>query len=66
MPDFWRETTPASGKVRRCNWCGESIPTGERHVYVATTDEGGDFVAFRMHTECREAMDHKRGSTEER
>lgn len=78
MAEFCRETKPVSPRERRCEWCYEAIPAGERHVYMATQDEDRNFVAFRLHSECREAMDQlepgdcwfpgdqKRGSTDER
>ena len=46
---FWR----VSRKDRRCEWCGQGIPKGERHYnYLGMWD--GEWQNWRMHEECHE------------
>lgn len=52
--DFNSNTAPVARKVHRCEWCGEPIPIGEKHVKFSGKWEG-DFQSWRMHPECYEA-----------
>lgn len=54
---FFRKSEPVSKRDRGCQWCGELIPAGERHAYVAGVCYDGDFGAYRMHSECQAAAE---------
>jgi hypothetical protein len=77
MSDFGEMKTVTGIKDYRCEWCGETIPTGERHDHYVGKWEG-EFQNWRMHVECYEATlsddlqdgfspyEYKRGSQEPR
>jgi len=46
---------PVGRKQYRCEWCGEIINTGEKHLYRSYIFEGR-FNSGRMHLECEFAM----------
>jgi len=51
MSEFDNMSYPVGRKAYRCEWCGQSILTGEKHVhYVGKWD--GEFQNWRMHLEC--------------
>src|ERR1035437_6389755 len=54
MSDFINTTTPYGRKDYHCEWCGEKIPKGERHVHFVGIWEG-DWQNWRMHDECHES-----------
>ena len=44
---------PRARKDYECNFCGEPIPKGTRHVMYTTTNiEGPGFEHWRLHGEC--------------
>ena len=47
---------PTARKPHKCEWCGEAIAVGEKHVKFVGTFEG-DFQSWRMHAECYSATD---------
>jgi hypothetical protein len=51
MSDFGEMKTVTGKKDYRCEWCGETIPTGERHEHYVGKWEG-EFQNWRMHVEC--------------
>lgn len=51
MSDFGSTTYPSARKAHRCEWCGEAIPVGLRHMYFAGKWEG-EWQNWRMHDEC--------------
>lgn len=52
--DFGDNTFPTARKTYRCEWCGELIKVGERHVKFSGKWEG-EFQNWRMHSECHSA-----------
>lgn len=51
MGEFGETTYPCGRKDHRCEWCGETIPTSEKHAhFVGMWD--GEFQDWRMHSEC--------------
>ena len=46
---------PTGRKDHQCEWCGENIPKGEKHMSRSYIFDG-DFIAGRMHLECETAM----------
>lgn len=56
MTDFGETTHPKAAKDHRCEWCGETILKGEKHVRFTGKWEG-EFQDWRMHYECHEATD---------
>ena len=59
---FHERSVKASRKIRRCDWCGESIKIGEPYESYRWRD-GSDGGNVYMHPECLEAM--RRTSREE-
>lgn len=55
MSDFANFTWPIGRKDYRCEWCGQIIPKGEKHLHFAGIWEG-DWQNWRMHSECHEGM----------
>jgi len=53
MSDFFNYTYPIARKEHRCEWCGEPIPKGEKHIHGSGVWEG-DWQNWRMHNECHE------------
>lgn len=53
---------PKGRKDYHCEWCGQLIPKGEKHLYRSYIFDG-DFNSGRMHLECEKAM-HKTPSQE--
>ena len=51
MSDFYNTTTPTGRKDYRCEWCGQGIPKGEKHVHFVGIWEG-EWQNWRMHNEC--------------
>ena len=49
--DFSNYTHPVARKIHRCEWCGQIIPVGEKHVHHRGVWDGG-FQDWRMHNEC--------------
>jgi hypothetical protein len=54
MSEFGSPTYPVARKEYRCEWCGEKIPRGQRHLKFTGMWEG-DFQNWRMHLECDDA-----------
>jgi hypothetical protein len=52
---FAPTTTPVAKKDHRCIWCGESIPTGEKH-HKQFGRFDGEIQTNRYHDECYGAM----------
>jgi hypothetical protein len=51
MSDFGGCSHPVGRKEYRCEWCGQKIPKGEKHVaYVGMWEN--EFQNWRMHDEC--------------
>jgi hypothetical protein len=78
MSDFGEMKAVTGKKDYRCEWCGETILTGERHDHYVGKWEG-EFQNWRMHVECYGAAalsddlqdgfspyEYKRGSQEPR
>ncbi len=53
MSDFYSSTFPIGRKDYRCEWCGETIPKGEKHMHFVGVWEG-EWQNYRMHDECTE------------
>lgn len=53
MTDFGNVSYPVGRKDYRCEWCGQWIPTGEKHAHFVCKWEG-DFQNWRMHLECHD------------
>ena len=51
MADFSNYTYPVARKNYRCEWCGQTIPKGEKHVHHKGVWES-EFQDWRMHQEC--------------
>ena len=51
MTDFGETIWPTAAKAHRCEWCGETIPKGEKHAHFAGKWDG-EFQDWRMHSEC--------------
>lgn len=51
MSDFENQREPVAAKDHRCEWCGETIPKGEKHIWFSGVWEG-DWQNWRMHIEC--------------
>lgn len=75
---YFGDTTFHSGyKDHRCEWCGETIPKGEKFAHYKGQWQG-DWQNWRMHLECSEASStdyiqdgfepfaYKRGSQEDK
>jgi hypothetical protein len=54
MSDFNNFTTPKARHEHRCEYCGQSIPKGEKHSKFSGVFEG-EFQNWRMHSECYDA-----------
>lgn len=79
MSDFGTTSYHKGYKDHRCEWCGETIPAGERFAHF-TGKWQDEFQNWRMHMECEvaarkdpdslvdgfEPYAYKRGSTEEK
>ena len=50
---------PTAQKNHVCEWCGEEIPIGETH-FKWTGKCDGEFVQWRMHSECYRAIQRER------
>ena len=59
---FHERSVKASRKLRRCDWCGESVHIGEPYNSYRWR-EGSDGGTVTIHPECLEAM--RRTSREE-
>lgn len=55
MSTLLSKTEPAARKQHRCEWCGEPIVPGEKHVKNVMIFEG-DFQSWRAHKECIHMM----------
>ena len=55
MSEFFQDREHTARKPHTCEWCGETIEQGERYIYCAGVYYG-DFFAYKMHQECRQAM----------
>jgi hypothetical protein len=53
VSDFSNHTYPVSRKEYRCEWCGEPIPKGEKHLHYTGVWEG-EWQNWRMHMECQD------------
>ena len=53
MSDFGNQRFPVAAKDHKCEWCGERIPKGEKHIQYSGVWEG-EFQSWRMHHECHE------------
>lgn len=42
-------------KAHKCEWCGQPILVGAEYAHYVGKWEG-EFMAYRVHPECREAM----------
>jgi hypothetical protein len=56
MSDFGEHRRPIGRKNHRCEWCGEGIPKGERHVHYSGR-WANTWQDWRMHNECFEYSD---------
>ena len=56
MSDFGEPTYPVARKDHRCEWCGETIPTGEKHLRFSGMWEGA-WQNWRMHSDCHDYAD---------
>jgi hypothetical protein len=54
LSDFYQDTNPVARFEHKCEYCGEAILEGERHVAVSAVYEG-EWQNYRMHTECHAA-----------
>lgn len=51
MSDFGNNREPVAAKDHRCEWCGETIPKGEKHNQFTGRWED-EWQNWRMHSEC--------------
>lgn len=51
MSDFSNYRYPVARKQHKCEWCGESIPVGEKHFQFTGVWES-EWQNWRMHQEC--------------
>lgn len=49
--DFGEILRPRARHAHRCEWCGEGIAVGVRHVQYCGL-WGGEWQSWRMHDEC--------------
>ena len=55
MSDFVAWAAPRARKQHACDWCGEPIERGDKHVRESGVWDGYAF-RFRLHGECQHAM----------
>ena len=53
MSDFGNWRYPIAQKDHTCEWCGEKIPKGEKHLYYTGVWEN-EWQNYRMHLECHD------------
>lgn len=56
MSDFGDYLRPTARKTYYCEWCGQTIPAGERHHQFKGKWEG-EWQNWRMHDECQAAYE---------
>lgn len=54
MSDFSNHSMLVARKEHRCEYCGEKILKGEKHIKFSGVFEG-EFQNWRMHDECNTA-----------